>query len=316
MSQEIFRKDVLEGLSKAGQKTLPSKYFYDKKGDELFVQIMNMQEYYLTDAEMDIFKNKTLELIEALCIDKKQKFELIELGPGDGSKSIHLLRYLLSENYDFQYFPVDISQNALEGLVNTLGKKLPELEVKPQQGDYFEKLKQLHKTTIPKILMVLGSNIGNLRDQQAADFIYQLGENLTPGDKILLGVDLIKKKEIILPAYNDPNGITAAFNLNLLERINRELDADFDVKHFKHIAIYEEEEGIAKSYLKSLIVQTVKVGSRQFHFDKGETIHTEISRKYNDLIMEQILTDTDIRIHKKIMDSQGYFADYILIRNG
>jgi dimethylhistidine N-methyltransferase len=255
-------------------------------------------------------------LIEALKIDKTRKFELIELGPGDGSKSIHLLRGLLSESYDFQYFPVDISQNALEGLVDTLSKQLPELQVKPQHGDYFEKLKQLYKTTIPKILMVLGSNIGNLRDQQAADFIYHLGENLISGDTILLGVDLIKKKEIVLPAYNDPNGITAAFNLNLLERINRELDADFNLEQFKHTAFYEEEEGIAKSYLQSMIEQTVRVGDNQFHFEKGETIHTEISRKYNDLIMGQILADTDITIHKKIMDSRSYFADYILIRNG
>ncbi len=313
--QEQFRKEVIEGLSNEVQKTLPSKYFYDKKGDALFVQIMNMPEYYLTDAEMDIFKNKTAELIEALQMDKNIRYELIELGPGDGSKSIYLLQGLLSEGFDFQYFPVDISQNALDGLVQKLNVHLPDLVVKPQQGDYFEKLKQLHESDFPKILLVLGSNIGNLRDQQAAAFIYHLGENLIPGDLIVLGVDLIKSREIVLPAYNDAQGITAAFNLNLLERINRELNADFDLNQFRHTAFYEEEEGIAKSYLQSQSNQTVRVGDRTFSFEKGEHIHTEISRKYNDQIIKEILADTDIGILQKIEDSRGYFADYILIRN-
>lgn len=314
MNQQ-FLNDVLEGLKNTPQKTLPSKYFYDEKGDELFVQIMAMPEYYLTNAEMDIFKNKTDELILSLGIDKSKKYDVIELGAGDGTKTIHLLKEMLEQNFQFNYLPVDISQHALDGLKLMLDKKLPKLKVVPQQGDYFVTLEQLHVNENPKIVLVLGSNIGNLRDDKAADFIYKLGANLNPGDTIMLGVDLIKAKEIVLPAYNDAQGITAEFNLNLLDRINRELEGNFNRAYFEHSPYYEVEEGIAKSFLKSTIQQTVTVSGETFQFEEGETIHTEISRKYNDKIISQILENTDITVHNKVVDSQSLFADYILKRN-
>ena len=153
-----FKKDIIEGLSKQN-KTLPSKYFYDKKGDKLFQQIMAMPEYYLTNAEMDIFQNKTLELIKALNVDKNTYFELIELGAGDGTKTIHLLDKLVRNKYDFKYLPVDISRNALNGLEKMLIRELPDLKVEPKQGDYFERLNDLKQSNHPKIVLVLGSNI-------------------------------------------------------------------------------------------------------------------------------------------------------------
>ncbi len=311
---KTFLTDVLEGLTHQPQKTLPSKYFYDDKGSELFRSIMALPEYYLTRAEMDIFQNKTGELITTLALDKDTDYNLVELGPGDGTKTIHLLRELLQEGYTYDYLPIDISGHALNMLTAMLTEQVPELSVKPLQGDYFVKLNTIKSDKRPKIVLVLGSNMGNLSDTEAASFIDQLSTNLNPGDKILLGVDLIKPKEIVLPAYSDAQGVTAAFNLNLLYRINRELNGNFDLSKFEHLATYEAAEGIARSYLVSKVEQNVKIHDQTFHFDAGESIHMEISRKYNDTVINQILENTGISILSKILDSKELFADYVLIR--
>lgn len=310
-----FKEDVIKGLSKSPQKTLPSKYFYDKKGDELFVKIMTLPEYYLTRAEMDIFQNKTADLIEALHLSKEIKYDIIELGAGDGTKTVHLLKALFNLNFDFEYLPVDISQNALDGLSSYLSKEIPLMAVKPNHTDYFKALTSLKQDGRTKIILFLGSNIGNLLDDQATEFIYQLGANLNKGDKIILGVDLKKPKEIVLPAYNDSQKITAEFNLNLLDRINEELGANFDKENFEHYPIYDEEIGIAKSYIRSKKIQSVTIDDQRFDFEEGELIHTEVSRKYDDAIIKNILSKTDITWEDKIMDDNKLFADYILHRN-
>lgn len=315
ISNKTFLSDVLAGLSRKPQKTLSSKYFYDEKGSALFRKIMALPEYYLTRAEMDIFKNKTPELITALDLDKHLHYDLVELGPGDGTKTIHLLSALLAQDYTYNYLPIDISPHALDGLVAMLAQQLPALTVRPLAGDYFEKLETIKSDQRPKIALVLGSNIGNLSDEEAAAFIGQLGANLNPGDKILLGVDLIKPKEIVLPAYSDVQGVTAAFNLNLLERINRELDADFNLSGFEHLAVYDETDGVAMSYLVSKTPQTVTIDGQAFHFTRGERIHMEISRKYNDVVLDTILGNSGLHIQAKIIDRNNLFADYILSRS-
>ncbi len=313
---ETFKEEIKQGLS-AIPKTLPSKYFYNKIGDALFVQIMNLPEYYLTRSEFDIFKNKTQQLIDAFGIDKNTHFELIELGAGDGTKTKELLKVLDAQKYRFDYIPIDISANALAQLKNNLAKELPNVSVKTQQGDYFNVLHSLKENNNPKVMLFLGSNIGNMDDEIATEFIYNLGANLQKGDKLLLGADLIKSKEIVLPAYNDTQGITAKFNLNLLDRINTELNADFNTSQFKHQPEYNEEEGIAKSFIVSTSDQEVTVQqlNKTFHFKEGEKIHTEISRKYNDILIQQIIANTSFTLDTKIMDSKAYFADYILTRN-
>lgn len=310
-----FKKDVEQGLG-AFPKTLPSKYFYDKKGDELFVRIMNLPEYYLTRAEFEIFKEQSEELIQALEITPKQHFELIELGPGDGTKTKELLKVLNQGDYQFDYLPIDISQNALDQLEQNLSEELPGVSVRKKQGDYFTMLASLRESHHPKVLFFLGSNIGNMTDRQAAEFIYKLGSNLLPDDKLFLGVDLIKSANIVLPAYNDPTGLTRAFNLNLLSRINSELGGDFDINRFSHQPEYTVENGIAISYLVSKVEQTVTLnGSSQiFKFSQGEKILTEISRKYDDEIINKIIRNTDFQITHKLTDRNGYFADYILKR--
>lgn len=310
-----FANDVNDGLSQS-QKTLPSKYFYDEKGDALFVEIMGLPEYYLTRAEMQIFRQKSADIIETLRVKKTDYFELIEMGAGDGSKTHHLLNKLSDQDYQYDFIPIDISKNALDLLEQRLSEELPQVSVKPKHGDYFEILEALKDSHHPKVVLFLGSNIGNMNDETATEFIYKLGANLCPEDKLLIGVDLIKPADIIIPAYDDPQGVTREFNLNLLRRINEELGANFNLSGFGHLCEYTEEEGIAKSYLVSLRDQEVTIQSSNTHyfFSEGERIHTEISRKYNDEIITNILSKTDFEIIGKITDSKGYFSDYILNR--
>jgi L-histidine N-alpha-methyltransferase len=310
-----FIADVDEGLSRQ-PKTLPSKYFYDKRGDELFMQIMELPEYYLTRAELEIFTEQTDALIDKLGVSPDKHFELIELGAGDGTKTQNLLKALLAKHYQFDYLPVDLSHNVLEHLQSFLVEQMPELSIKPECGDYLEIVGKLHASAAPKVVLFLGSTIGNLSDLQAAKFIYDLGRHLDPGEKLLLGVDLVKSEDIVLPAYNDSRGVTRDFNINLLRRINNELDANFDLDAFDHRPEYEQEVGVAKSFIVSTAEQSVNLGAngRTYQFAKGEKILTEISRKYNEEILGEILQDTDFEVIDILTDSNDYFADYIIER--
>lgn len=276
-----------------------------------------MPEYYLTRAEFEIFSKKTQDLIDSFEINKNEKFQLIELGAGDGTKTKELLKELVIQNFNFEYIPIDISQHTLDKLETSLNTELPNLKVNQKQGDYFEVLSSFKEGGVKKIVLFLGSNIGNLTDDLSAKFLYELGGNLDKNDRLLLGVDLIKSREIVLPAYNDKQGITAKFNLNLLTRINKELGGNFDRNLYKHLPEYNEEEGIAKSYIVSTANQKVDIKSinQSFEFKEGEKIHTEISRKYNDDIINKITKHTDFNVENKILDSKAYFADYILKRN-
>jgi L-histidine Nalpha-methyltransferase len=312
---EQFAKDVDEGLSQK-KKTLSSKYFYNKRGDDLFIKIMKMPEYYLTRSEMEILSQQTLAIINAFQQQQTRHFELIELGAGDGTKTKKILARLSEENYQYDYIPIDISKNVLNVLAQSIEEDLPRVSIKPRHGDYFSILESLKNSHHPKIVLFLGSNIGNMSDDIAADFLYQLGANLKNNDKVLLGTDLIKPADVIMPAYNDKNGITRDFNLNLLHRMNIELDATFDMQKFEHAPEYDERDGIAKSFLRSKQDQKVAINAigKVYQFTAGEKIHTEISRKYDDQILQSILQNTDFEIAEKFVDSKHYFADYILNR--
>ncbi len=308
-----FAKDIDDGLSHF-PKNISSHYFYDKIGDALFQQIMEMPEYYLTNSELEIFKDQSEEIINSFQVDPTVEFELIELGAGDGKKTQHLLQSLLKKNYSFKYIPVDISKNSLEVISARFVRLFPTLRIEPKEGEYFQVLNELFSSTKPKVILFIGSNLGNLEDAVAKNFLHQIAGKLKHNEKLLLGLDLIKSMDIVLPAYNDAAGITKRFNLNLLLRINNELEADFNLDHFEHAPEYTEEEGIAKSFLRSKVKQTVHIGvlNKSFHFEEGEDIHTEISRKYNDEVLNALLKDSQLEIEHKFVDSQNYFADYIL----
>jgi L-histidine N-alpha-methyltransferase len=297
-------------------KFLSSRYFYDETGDQLFVKIMKLPEYYLTRSEHEILKEQTHEIIKSLGVDKNTYFELIELGAGDGTKTKELLKPLVAQGFKFDYLPIDISQHALDNLEADLKEKIPNLSVKTQQGDYFGVLESFKNSEHPKIVLFLGSNLGNMEDDEAIDFMNQLSGSLKVNDKLFLGLDLIKAENIVLPAYNDAQGVTAAFNLNLLERINKEFEANFNISNFDHVPEYKELEGIAKSFLISKRQQEVRIEALDavIHFAEGEKIHTEISRKYNDVILKTILSKTMMVIHEKFTDKRDYFADYVLVK--
>ncbi|WP_312076158.1 L-histidine N(alpha)-methyltransferase [Chryseobacterium sp.] len=308
MISDHFKEDVLDGLFKTPKK-LSSKYFYDKTGDRLFQKIMEMPEYYLTKCELDIFKNKTSALAN-LIIPKNEPFDLIELGAGDASKSTFLLKHLVERNLDFTYMPIDISGNILNVLETNLSQKLPMLKMECLEGEYFEMLKKATSySKRKKVVLFLGSNIGNMELEEAKDFCRSLKENLSAGDVVLIGFDLKKNPHTILNAYNDQQGITAEFNLNLLARINRELDADFDLKSFEHYQTYDPETGACRSFLVSLKHQQVKIDNELIFFGENELIDMEISQKFSQNNIRELAERSGFKIIGEISDSKNWFVD-------
>ena len=309
---ESFKHDVEEGLG-SSPKFLSSKYFYDSIGDDLFVQITRMPEYYLTRSENEIFDVQRDHIIDAMNI-RTEPVEIIELGAGDGHKAVQLLEPL-KDHAHLTFIPVDISMNALVSVEDRFQDELPEIDVRSEQGEYFSAIKELNGSR-KKVVLFLGSNIGNLQEEEATDFMRQLSDSLNKGDRVLLGVDLKKSPEVILPAYDDKDGITREFNLNLLRRMNNELGADFDLSAFDHNPEYDMLKGEARSYLTSLEDQDVYIESidKVFSFSKGEKIHTEISQKYDDEKVSRILKNSDLIIQDVFTDSNKYFADYLLVK--
>lgn len=305
-AQTQFAQDVLAGLSRIPKK-LSSKYFYDETGDKLFQDIMNMPEYYLTDAEYEIFethKHKILQLIG------NKPFDLIELGAGDGTKTKVLLRYFLAKGADFQYRPIDISENVLLELEEDLKANVPDLRVKSLPGDYFKMLEKLNAAHgARKVILFIGANIGNLTREDATAFLQKIQQNMDAGDFLLIGFDLKKDPQVILNAYNDPSGITAAFNLNLLQRMNRELSADFQVDSFKHWETYNPATGETKSYLVSTKKQAVHILDETFSFDAWEAIDVELSLKYSLSEIENLAKTTGFKVTQHFFDSNNYFVD-------
>ena len=304
-----FAKDIDGGLSST-PKTLPSRYFYDAIGDKLFQQIMRMPEYYLTDCEFEIFEQQRSDIINTIYTGRK--FNLVELGAGDGLKTKLLLEYLVKNEIDFEYFPVDISANILEQLESDLRTRWPSLKVTTLNYEYFEALEQLNKIEdSPKVILFLGSNIGNFTPNRAQRFFSRLEELISPQDFLLSGIDLKKNPRTILKAYDDAQGITRNFNLNLLTRINRELGANFILDQFEHYATYNPENGEARSYLMSTCAQEVYIDvlEKSFSFVQAEPIHTEISRKYNPEEIKFLANETGFKVVKNFTDSREYFTD-------
>ncbi len=310
-----FEQEVYEGLT-AFPKKLSSKWIYDKAGDKLFQDIMAMPEYYLTDCEYNILKTRTQAIAEQF--QDENGFDLIELGAGDGKKTKLLLSYLTNNDVDFNYLPIDISQNALDSLEADLAKNYPEVNVKTKQGSYFEVLENIMEyNTRKKVILVLGSNIGNLLHPQAIDFLKKLKDVMNQGDMLFMGFDQKKHPQTILNAYNDDAGITAAFNKNILHRINAELNANFDSDQFLHWETYDPESGTAKSFLVSEVEQNVTINNLQLdiHFEQWETIHVEISQKYDDHVVNWLAKESQLKILTDFEDDKGYYKNYIFTTN-
>lgn len=305
-----FAIDIKKGLQ-SSPKTLPSMYFYDETGDALFQKIMDLDEYYLTRAEFEIFVRQKEEILKAF-LEEDEGFRLVELGAGDGTKTKVLLAHFLNKAIPFTYSPIDISGNVLDQLKDDLQAELPSLKVEPVVGEYFSALEALASNDASKeVVLFLGSNIGNFDRASGVKFLTHVGENLSSGDMLLIGFDLMKNPQKILSAYNDKEGVTKAFNLNLLTRINNDLGADFNIEDFDHFPTYDPLTGETKSHIISKKAQTVYIEAldESFAFDAWEAIHTEVSQKYSQKMIETYALESGFEIVQNFVDSNHYFVD-------
>lgn len=287
--------DVLAGLS-GSPKRLSSKYFYDDRGSRLFERIMRLPSYYPTRVEAALLRRHARDLLGALDTGGSP-IEMLELGSGDGRKTLALCRAWLKAGAELVYRPMDISAQALDQLSARMARQLPALAVHPLCGDYFQTW-PIPSARRRQVALFLGSNLGNFTDEEARRFLRRVRAHLRRGDSLLLGLDLRKDPHTVRPAYDDPAGVTAAFNLNLLRRLNRELGMDFDLERFRHYASYCPLQGVARSFLVSQARQTVRSAllRREFHFGPGEFIYTEQSQKYERAGVEAMAADTGFEL--------------------
>jgi dimethylhistidine N-methyltransferase len=297
-----FLIDVLHGLRQR-QKELPCKYFYDERGSILFDEICELDEYYLTRTELAILRTHAAEMADAVGED----CELIEFGSGSSLKTRLLLGQLREPR---AYLPVDISREHLERSALALADNFPGLRVIPVHGDFTAPL-ALPKTGDPRARRVVyfpGSTIGNFSPDAARALLRQIVRLVGHGGGLLIGFDLDKDESIVKPAYNDRLGVSAAFNLNVLARINRELGADFDLDEFEHRADYVRERECVEMHLVSRRSQVVRVSGTAFSFEAGETIHTESSYKYTVEHFGRLTSQAGFGKARQWMDAQEYFC--------
>jgi len=269
-----FADDVLYGLG-LPRKRIAAKYFYDAQGSELFEHICELPEYYLTRTELAIMNRHAPEMAAAV----GRQAMLIELGSGSGLKTRVLLHHVIELA---SYVPVDISRTQLAESASALAESFPELDVVPVWADYTTRfrLPRTPRSAQRRVVYFPGSTIGNFTQREACTFLKRLGRLVGPDGGMLVGVDLKKDPQVLHAAYNDLQEVTAAFNLNVLGRINRELAGDFCLERFGHYAFYNPRRGAIEMHLVSLCEQKVHVAGELFHFDEGESIFTECSHKY------------------------------------
>jgi L-histidine N-alpha-methyltransferase len=305
-----FASEVLVGLSKT-PKRLSSRYFYDERGSQLFQKIMDLPEYYLTACEFEILRSQKETFSEYI---GREPFNLVELGAGDGRKTSILVEHFLKKKFTFQYIPIDISEASMRTLTKLLNAKFPELISKGIVAEYFNGLKWLNQMDLRRnMVLFLGSNLGNFDKAHARAFLHNLWNALNNGDFAVVGFDLKKDIGLMLKAYNDSEGITAEFNLNLLRRVNRELGGNFDLTKFIFHSSYDVFTGAMESYLVSKEKQTVVIKdiSQSFSFEAWEPIHTEYSYKYLESDIHELAAETGFVIEKQLHDSKRYFIDSI-----
>ncbi len=312
---DLFRKAVVEGLS-ARPKQLPSRYFYDTAGDRLFGQIMKSPAYYLTRSERENMPAVARGIADWLGSDS---LDLIDLGSGDGVKTEILIEHLIQSNQAMRYFPVDISPGVIVEQKKRLEQGWPALEIQPIAADYIRDSWVLPQAADKRLFLFLGSNLGNF-DQDGEQLLFAMLRRLCrTGDGLLIGLDLAKEPARILAAYNDPEGITARFNLNILERINRELGGNFDLSSFVHYPVYDPLKQEARSHL--VCTRRAEFGlssGEQFSFEAWEAIHTETSRKYQLEKLKSKALSAGFETQKSFVykeDQSEVFADLLWVRN-
>jgi L-histidine Nalpha-methyltransferase len=314
-AREDFAGDVRRGLT-AEKKFLPPKYFYDDLGSQLFEAICRLPEYYLTRAESEIFARRAEEI--AGLAARGSAVTLFELGSGSATKTRRVVEALLRRQARLTYVPVDISKPALEASAHALLRDYPALTVEAYAGDYDAALPRLSENLDAgsrALVLFLGSNIGNFDRAEAGDFLRRVRRVLRGGDAVLVGADLKKDPAVLEAAYDDALGVTAAFNLNLLARINRELEADFQLRAFRHVALYDEERGRVEMHLESTRAQAVRIRALglDVNFREGERIHTENSYKYDLAGLSALAAETGFRIARTWLDGGERFSSNLFV---
>ena len=308
-----FAEDVRKGLSARPKRFLP-KYFYDELGSQLFEAICLLPEYYLTRAENEILVRYADQIVASVDGQKT----LLEMGSGSASKTRLIIEALLRRQSELLFLPVDISATALESSSRILLQSYPRLRIEAYAADYFAGLAELGKKPRARTLaLFLGSNISNFDLDEAHRFLRAMRSVLQKGDALLLGADLKKDPAILEAAYNDALGVTSAFNLNVLARINRELAGTFDLRSFQHRAFYNEEIGRIEIYIESLVNQRVRIEKLdlEVEFTAGELIHTENSYKYDKAGIAKLAAQTSFEVSRTWLDSQERFSSNLLLAN-
>lgn len=304
-AQSEFREQFIAGLTSI-PRTLPSKFFYDDAGSALFASICELPEYYITRTEIQILRKHGAEIGRAFGANA----QLVGLGTGAGTKTRLLLEHL--EN-PAAYVPVDISKEQLTQSASEFRKLFPALEVLPVSADYLRPFALPYPRRVPDRNAVYfpGSTIGNLEPDSAREFLEKINDMAAPGGRALIGVDLKKSRGVLERAYNDAAGVTAQFNLNLLARANRELEADFNLACWNHFAFFNEDAGRIEMHLVSMKNQTVRISGDVFHFDAGEHVITEYSYKYSPEEIISMADAAELAFEKLWTDREWLFGLFL-----
>jgi dimethylhistidine N-methyltransferase len=301
--------EVYHGLTALPKKLSPW-LFYDRRGSELFEAITELPEYYLTRTEREIFAQYADEILAAA---GKDRLAMIELGAGTAAKTGVLLAAAVRRQERVSYYPIDISVSALEEARTRIGEDLPQVAVRPIVADYTTELDEIPAPACRRMVLYIGSSIGNFEPDEAAVLLRNVRGQLAPGDLLLLGVDHIKDRATLLRAYNDGAGVTAEFNRNVLTRIQRELGADFRPRLFRHRVLWNDREARIEMHLESLVSQEVAIPSLELTvgFRRGETIHTENSYKFTPETAGKLMGRSGFAVRRNWMDSRGWFGVYL-----
>jgi L-histidine Nalpha-methyltransferase len=305
-----FARDVKAGLTRAPQKTLPCQYFYDEVGSALFEAITCLPEYGLTRADARVIETHAADLISRL----RGSVIVAELGSGSGAKTRPVLEQLRKRQVTV-YYPIDVSASALAKCAQELGRLGA---VFPLETNYLDGLRTVAERRFEGqtlLVLFLGSTIGNFEPEAAIDFLYAIRQCLRPGDALLLGTDLVKPVDVMIRAYDDPTGVTAAFNVNILARINRELNADFDLRQFEHLVRYNEQAQRIEMHLRSLEYQIVSIRNADLIVDlvPNETICTEACHKFVPKQIFDMARVASFRVDAAWMDEEWLFAESLLV---
>ena len=300
-----FAFEVEQGLT-SFPKTLPTKLFYDQRGSELFEEITRLPEYYLTRTELEILRKYAREIAVAA----GSGATVVELGAGTAAKTKTLLQAMSATQLRVNYYPVDISHSALMEARDRIETECRGVYVRPVVADFSNGFRFLRDMPGPKLVLYLGSSIGNFDPEEAVGLLEQVRKQLSKGDKLLLGTDLVKDLSVLLPAYDDAEGVTAEFNLNILRRLNRELDGNFDMDSFAHVAVWNARESRIEMHLESLKTQAVRLplASLSVGFLAGERVHTENSYTYTMPMVHEMLAKAGFTLTQTWMDQCKWFG--------